>query len=261
MNELNALFRKRIGFPEKEKITFESLDHILEKTARTIPFENLCIIENKTSDISKKNLVNKILVKKEGGLCYELNSLLYFFLIENHFNAVLARGVVYKNATQEYLTLGRTHVTILITHEDQPYLIDTGFGGNLPLKPVPLTGETLSSNNGEFRINKVNCEHGDYVLEMKLKHKDTDWQMGYAFDSKEPITDVSEFNDIQSIIAGHQESPFNKNPLITKITNRGNISLTNTSYTQWNDGIVTKEKIDSVKFKKLLKQYFGISII
>jgi N-hydroxyarylamine O-acetyltransferase len=261
MSELNALFRKRIGFSEKEKITFEILDQVLEKTARTIPFENLCIIDNKTSDISKKNLVNKILVKKEGGLCYELNSIMYFFLIENRFNAVLVRGVVYKNTTQEYLTLGRTHVTILITHEDQTYLIDTGFGGNLPLKPVPLTEETLTSNNGEFRIKKVNCEHGDYVLEMKLKHKDTDWKIGYAFDSKELITDVSELNVIQTIIAEHQESPFNKNPLITKLTNGGNLSLTNTSYTHWDDGIVTKEKIDSVRFKKLLKQHFGISII
>lgn len=258
MSELNALFLKRIGIPENENFTFETLDNILEKTGKNIPFENLCIIENKTSNITKENLINKMLVKKEGGLCYELNSIFYFFLIENGFNAVLARGVVYENATQAYLTLGRTHVTILITHEEQTYLIDTGFGGNLPLKPVPLTGETVTSNNGEFRIRKVKNEHGDYVLEMKLKHKDTDWKIGYAFDSKKPITDVSEFNEIQTIITEHQESPFNKNPLITRLTNGGNLTLTNTSFTQWVDGVVTKEEIDNVRFKELAKQYFGV---
>jgi N-hydroxyarylamine O-acetyltransferase len=256
MSELNTLFLKRIGIPENENITFETLDTVLEKTAKNIPFENLCIIENKTSDITQENLINKMLVKKEGGLCYELNSIFYFFLIDNGFNAVLARGVVYKN--QEYLTLGRTHVTILITHEEQTYLIDTGFGGNLPLKPVPLTGETVTSNNGEFRIKKVNSEHGDYVLEMKLKYKDIDWKIGYAFDSKKPITDVSEFNEIQTIIAEHQESSFNKNPLITRLTDGGNVTLTNSSFTQWVDGIVTKEKIDNVRFKELAKQHFGI---
>lgn len=258
MNELNALFRKRIGIPENETITFEALDNILEKTAKKIPFENFCIIENKTNDINKENLINKILINNEGGLCYELNSIFYFFLIENGFNAVLARGVVYENATQEYLTLGRTHVTILITYEEQTYIIDTGFGGNLPLKPVPLTGETVTSTNGEFRINKVNSEHGDYVLEMKLKHKDTAWKIGYAFDSKKPIKDLSELNEIQTIIAEHQESPFNKNPLITRLTTGGNITLTNTSFTQWMDGIAAKENIDNVRFKELLKQHFGI---
>lgn len=128
----------------------------------------------------------------------------------------------------------------------------------MPLTPVPLTGETVASDNGEFRIRQVDSEHGDYVLEMKLKHKDADWRIGYAFDSKHPVTDVSEWNEIQRIIAEHEDSPFNKSPLITKITDQGNITLTNTSFTQWRDGVVTKEKIDDARFKELLKQYFGL---
>lgn len=257
MSELNALFRKRIGFPEDEPITFETLREVLEKTAKNIPFENLCIINKKTSDITKENLRDKLLVRKEGGLCYELNSIFYFFLLDNGFHATLARGVVYKKDTQEFFTIGRTHVTILLTHGEQTFLVDTGFGGNLPLLPVPLTGETVTSANGEFRIKKVNVEQGDYILEMKLKHKDTDWKIGYAFDSRKLITDVSECNEIQSIIAENDESPFNKNPLLTKLTSGGNITLTNNTFTQWDDGIVTKESIDDVRFRELLKQHFG----
>ncbi|MGG1575056.1 arylamine N-acetyltransferase family protein [Fictibacillus sp. NRS-1165] len=258
MSKLNELFRKRLNIPESENITFETLDQVLEKTATAIPFENICVIDNRTRDISKENLIEKILVKKEGGLCYELNSLFYFFLIENGFHAVLARGVVYEIAAQEYQTLGRTHVTILITHEERTYLIDTGFGGNLPLRPVPLTGETVTSYNGEFRIKKMNSEHGDYVLELKLRHKDKDWRIGYAFDSKKTITDVSEFNEIQTIISEHKNSPFNKHPLMTRLTNQGNVTLTPTSFTQWEDGNVTKEKVDKVRFKELAIRHFGI---
>jgi N-hydroxyarylamine O-acetyltransferase len=257
MSELNAMFRKRIGLLEDETITFESLDRVLEKTAQTIPFENLCIIAKKTYDISKENLVDKILVRNEGGLCYELNSILYFFLIENGFQAVLTRGVVCHNETQEYLTIGRTHVTILLNHGEQTYLVDTGFGGNLPLTPVPLSGETVSSANGEFRVNKVNSEHGDYVIEMKLRHKDTDWRIGYAFDSRKPVSDIAEFNAIQKIIAEHEESSFNKHPLLTRRTNGGNLTLTDSSFTQWDHGKVTKEKIDRARFNELLLQYFG----
>lgn len=258
MSKLNALFRERINFPENEKITFETLDDVLIKTAYSVPFENLCIIHNKIPVISKESLVNKLLVNKEGGLCYELNPLLYFFLFENGFNAVLIRAEVYHQETQRFNTLGRTHVAILATHKEQTYLIDTGFGGNLPLKPVPLTGDTMTSMNGQFRIKQEYSEHGDYWFEMKLKHKHTDWRIGYAFDSRKPVTDVSECNEIQKIIFEHQDSPFNKNPLITKLTNRGSITLTDTTFTQWEDGSVTKEKIDNVSFKKLIKYHFNL---
>ncbi|MBP1995425.1 arylamine N-acetyltransferase family protein [Paenibacillus eucommiae] len=258
MNELNALFRKRIHLPGSETITFEVLDNVLARTAKAIPFENLRIIENKTSVISKPYLVNKILVNNEGGLCYEINPMFYLFLIDNGFDAVLTRGVVYNNDTESYLTFGRTHVTILLTHKGQTYLIDTGFGGNLPLKPVPLSGETITSSNGQFRVQRSNGELGDYVLEMKLKHKDTDWKIGYTFDSRKPVTDLSECNAVQKIIVEHTESSFNKHPLITKLTDGGNLTLTNTSFTHWDHGIVTKEKIDRVRYKELLKEHFGI---
>lgn len=108
------------------------------------------------------------MVKKEGGLCYELNSILNFFLAENGFNVFLVRGVIYNNVTHEWLTLGRTHAANFLMYEDQMYLIATGFGGNLPLKPVPLNGESVTSDSGEFRIKKVDNEHGDYILEILL---------------------------------------------------------------------------------------------
>lgn len=257
MSELNTLFRKRIGYPENEPISFESLGHVLERTAKVMPFENFCILENRTRPISKENLMNKILVHKEGGLCYELNSILFLFLLENGFDAVLSTGVVFNQSTQAYYTMGRTHVTILLTHKGRTFLVDTGFGGNLPLQPVPLSGETVTSRNGEFRIQKVLSEYGDHLLEMKLKHKDTEWRIGYAFDSKIKITDIAEFDSIQQTIAEHQESSFNKHPLITKRTDNGNLTLTNTSFTQWNNGTMTKEEIDHETFKELLNQHFG----
>ncbi|WP_088068728.1 arylamine N-acetyltransferase family protein [Gottfriedia luciferensis] len=258
MSELNSLFRKRIGIKDDEEISFNNLASILEKTAKSIPFENLCIIENRIKEITNVNLINKLLIRNEGGLCYELNSLFYLFLMENGFNVRLARGVVYDNVAQKYPTFGRTHVTIILTNENKTYLLDTGFGANLPLKPVPFSGEIVTSNNGEFRVIKKATDFGDYVLLIKLKHKDLDWRIGYAFESNDVVMDLSEFNEIQKIIAEHEESPFNKNPLITQITNEGNKTLTNTSFTQWTNGVVTKEEVDEKKYKELVKQHFAL---
>lgn len=256
MSQLNTLFRKRIDLTESQIITFDDLDQVLTKTALNIPFENICIMNKNTSEITKESLIQKILIKNEGGLCYELNALLYFFLIENGFKANLVSGVVYDPVNSEYQNIGRTHITILLLHEGQTYLIDTGFGANLPLKPVPLNGDKVISNNGEFRIKKEKTAFGDYILEMKLKHKDPEWRIGYAFDSERTIKDISDLNEIQTIIKEHEKSPFNKNPLITKLTIEGNVTLTNKSFTQWKNGTVLKEDIENEKFNWLLKKIF-----
>ncbi|KAA0561541.1 arylamine N-acetyltransferase [Bacillus sp. CH30_1T] len=257
MTDLNTLFRKRIHYPTTGKISFHQLDTILEETAKSIPFENLCVIGNTFADLTKENLMNKMLVKNEGGLCYELNSLLYLFLIENQFDAVLVRGVVYNHDKELYQSIGRTHVVILVSHKDTTYVIDTGFGGNLPLKPVPLSGEAVVSSNGEFRIKEVDSLHGDYIFEMKLKHKHSEWRTGYAFDSGDPIKNVTQLNNIQTIIANHSDSPFNKHPLLTKRTNDGNVTLTDTSFTHWKAGELTKKEIDLESYKELLNSWFG----
>jgi N-hydroxyarylamine O-acetyltransferase len=258
MSDLNLLFRNRIGIPQNEVITFQHLDKVLENTAKSIPFENLCIIENRTKAITKENLTSKLLEQNEGGLCYELNTILYLFLIEIGFNPTLIRGGTYNPSKQQWSETGNTHVVNLITHHAQVYLVDTGFGGNLPLKPVPLSGESVSSSNGEFRVERAESEHGDYILYMKLNRKDEDWKIGYAFDSRKPIQNISELNEVQRIIMEHPESPFNKKPLITKITDKGNITLTDTSFTQWVDRAMNKEVIDEKRFNEIKKEYFNL---
>ena len=258
MNNLNLLFRGRIGIPDNEVITIESLSKVLKNTAKNIPFENLCIIENRTTEITNESVMNKILKKNEGGLCYELNTILYLFLIENNFNTTLIRGVVYDQINQQWSATGKTHVANLINHNGQIYLVDTGFGGNLPLKPVPLSGEIVESSNGEFRVDKQKSEHGDYIFYMKLKHKDQEWKKGYAFNSTEVVTNLTDLNEVQKIIMEHPKSSFNKKPLMTKLTDKGNMILTDSSYTEWVGGKQKKESIDEKRFNEIRKEYFNL---
>lgn len=258
--ELNQLLRKRIGISKRETITFDMLDQVLEKTAFAIPFENTNIVFGNSYKISKESLINKILVKNEGGLCYELNPILYFFLLENGFSVTLVRGVVYNQQPERWSPTGRTHTAILLTHNDQNYLIDTGFGVNLPLRPVPLNGQIIKSANGEFRIVPVVNEFGDYILEIKLHDKESDWKIGYCFDTKNPVRDISELDEIQQIISTHQDSSFNKHPLITMLKNNGKIILTDSSFTQYMNGKVRKDIVDEKNFKKFAEEHFLLKI-
>ncbi len=258
MNEVNHLFRKRIGLGLNEHIHFDMLGSILKKTAASIPFENLSIISGTTGDAAKDNLIHKILIKNEGGLCYELNPLLYYFLVENGFEANLVRGVVFNQQIQNWSETGRTHTAIVLKHNQQSYLIDTGFGLKLPLIPVPLNGGIVSSNTGDFQVSKIEHCDGDYIFKMKLKDHEEDWQPGYVFDSMHPIKNSCELTEIGSIICEHPSSSFNKSPLITRLTNNGYMILTRTSFTHSENGQVTKETFDRDRFKEMARVHFGL---
>lgn len=257
---MDQLFRKRIGYEPTRRISFTELVEILAKTATTFPFENLCIMRGETQPITEESLIDKLLRRSEGGLCYELNPMLYLFLWENGFSVSLVSGVVYNQMAQEWSRTGRTHVAILLRHEGKEYLVDTGFGGNIPLMPVPLSGETVQSANGEFRIKKIDSTYGDYQFEMKRKSKDEEFVTGFAFDSTHLMNDVTELEQMQRVIVESDASAFNKEPLLTKLTEQGSMTLTNKSFTKWQNGRMTKEDIDATQFAALAKEHFGLNI-
>ncbi|MFP3846924.1 arylamine N-acetyltransferase, partial [Priestia filamentosa] len=126
-----------------------------------------------------------------------------------------------------------------------------------PLKPVPLTGEEVHSSNGDFRVRNIKTEHGNYIFEMKVRNKDSDWKWGYAFDALESIGEIGELNEVQDIIVNHPQSPFNKKPLITRLTHDGNVTATEQSFTEWKDGKMTKREMNRKEFEKLIQNYFG----
>src|SRR5688572_6855173 len=113
MELLDSLFRKRVGYGPNPKLTFEDLPSLLAATSLALPFENLAIIERRGWSITRENLVEKLLSRSEGGLCYELNPLLYFFLLDNGFDVSMVRGIVYDSETKTFVATGHTHVTLL----------------------------------------------------------------------------------------------------------------------------------------------------
>jgi N-hydroxyarylamine O-acetyltransferase len=109
-------------------------------------------------------------------------------------------------------------------------------------------------------VKKLDSEFGNYVFEMKLLHKDTDWKIGYSFDTNRRVEDLSELNEVKQIITESEHSPFNKAPLLSRFSDKGTITLTGSSMTVWADGEMKKEEIDQNRFVDLAKEHFGMSL-
>lgn len=255
MTSLQDQLFTRLNLKKRNDVTFEELPTILFSFAHTIPFENLDVIARNTNQISLENLREKILTSSRGGLCYELNTLFYYFLRDCGYDVQLALGTVYKNDINTW-ALEDGHITIILTYDNVQYLIDVGIASLVPLVPVPFTGKSVSSKNGSYRVRRKDTNKGNYVLERI--DAAGEWKVCHAF--YKHIIDEIVVNDVQRRVIEDEKSIFNKGPIAVKLTNSGHISLTNTSLTEIIHGEKTKREITEDQYKEFLYTLFAIKL-
>ncbi|TKI79136.1 arylamine N-acetyltransferase, partial [Bacillus mycoides] len=90
------------------------------------------------------NIEEKLLLKNRGGLCYEINSLLYYFLCDCGFKVYRIAGTLYDPKTRKW-NPDDGHALIVLQHRYENYIIDAGFASYLPLHPVPFHGDSVTS--------------------------------------------------------------------------------------------------------------------
>src|SRR5690625_1111397 len=108
MDQVVYDFFNRIHYKGELPVTFNHLPALIVQFARAIPFENSAIMRKEKTVITFRSIIQKIIYEKRGGLCYELNPLLYYMLKELGFNVRLIAGTV------TGASVSRTHIAILL---------------------------------------------------------------------------------------------------------------------------------------------------
>lgn len=212
--------------PELKELGYFQIDDKLEQIAliqklfaKTYTFENLDVLLKKDQPMNEAFLIDKLLVQKRGGLCYELNGLLYLVLQAFGFDAILGVGTVWSD--QKGWTLNKTHTIVLTYINNKMYLVDSGFGTNLSQRPIQVDGEPVTSRTGTFRLRTRKTKRGSILFEKLTKNG---WTQRYAF-YPDPV-ELEDLERVNKIIHEHPESGFNKTPLIAKALDDGTVSIT-----------------------------------
>ncbi|MUV36768.1 N-hydroxyarylamine O-acetyltransferase [Lentibacillus sp. JNUCC-1] len=217
--------------------------------ADTYTFENLDVLLGRNHKLNEAQLTEKILVKRRGGLCYELNGALYLVLKSLGFDVTIAAATVW---SESGWIIDRTHTVILYYKNDNMYMLDSGSGSNLALQPLQLDGSAVSAPSGVFRLRTETTERGTIVSEKKGPDG---WILRYAFEPVEVGFD--DINRIKKMIHHHPESPFNRSLLIAKTTADGTISINNERLSKkWigkSGQVVKEERIEFKDHEHLLK--------
>src|SRR5205085_5704648 len=102
-----------------------ALRHLQERHLLSVPFENLDYHFGEEIHMSEEEVIDKIVFRRRGGGCYEINPGLGFLLAGLGYDVEFLPGQPWLNGTFEPPLC---HVVARVRPEDSTWLVDVGYG-------------------------------------------------------------------------------------------------------------------------------------
>ena len=248
-------YLKRIDYRGSLAPTAQTLRELQVAHLLTVPFENLSIHSSEPIILDDDALFEKIVVRRRGGFCYELNGLFAALLRELGFKVVmLSAGVA--NATG---TFGPDfdHMTLLVAVDDdgleERWLADVGFGDSFR---EPLLLESRQEQVQGGRAYKFLADEPYLIL---MQHESGgEWKNQYRFTLRS-----YSYDDYAQMCHYQQTSPdshFTKARICTRATPEGRITLSEMRLITTIDGTERTERLltNDAEYSSVLKEHFGV---
>lgn len=244
-------YLKRINYQGARTPSVETLRRLHVAHLMAVPFENLSIHVQEPIILDDQALFEKIVVRRRGGFCYELNGLFSALLRALGFEVHRLSAAVMNDEGQfgpEF-----DHMTLMVTLE-QRWLADVGFGDSF-LEPLVLDSREVQAQG--LRSYRIDAEDGRYILWQR--DGAGAWNAQYRFDLT-PRT----YDDYAAMCRYHQTSPqstFTQRRVCSCATPDGRITLRDGRLIRTRDGVrQTQELADEAAFAEALRVHFGMHV-
>jgi N-hydroxyarylamine O-acetyltransferase len=244
-------YLRRIRYSGSLVPTIETLRELHVAHLLTVPFENLSIHSGQPIVLDDAALFEKIVERRRGGFCYELNGLFAGLLRALGFDVVMLSAGVAKE--EGGFSPDFDHMALLVTLE-QRWLVDVGFG-DLFCEPLLLDekGEQRQQERG-YRI----VPERNHLILMQRYNNDDEWKAQYRF-----TLQAYDYADYAEMCRYHQTSPeshFMKGRICTLLTDQGRITLSDMRLITTVSGGQRQERVltNKEEYMFLLREHFGI---
>ncbi|MBI3738670.1 MAG: arylamine N-acetyltransferase, partial [Chloroflexi bacterium] len=222
----------------------------------SVPFENLDIVPlHRPLQLNEQELLDKIVVRRRGGFCYELNGMFAWLLKQIGFDVTYLNGRVFNREGQ--LGMDFDHLALLVRTPGQSarWLADVGFGDSFT---EPLNVEERSEQIQGLRAYKLEQTSDGYI--MWERDYDGTWARQFFFD----LTPRNFPSDYEAGCLYHQTSPessFTRGSIVSKATPDGRITLEDDKLIVTKNGKREEHVIENEdRFHALLKELFEITL-
>jgi N-hydroxyarylamine O-acetyltransferase len=132
--------------------TLETLKRVHAAHLRAIPYENLDVQFGRPVTIERAAIFDKIVNRRRGGWCYEMNGLLGSALGELGFKVTRATGAVMREMFGQ--ATEANHLVLRVEMEEGLYLADVGFGDG-PIEPIRIVEGDFTAGGLPFSVSRV----------------------------------------------------------------------------------------------------------
>ena len=240
--------------PTAETLRALHLAHLIN-----VPFENLDIHLGRPLTLNEADLYEKIVVRKRGGFCFELNGMFAWLLREMGFDVTLLSARVSSEdggfgPEFDHLTL-RVLCPADPTIPGVPWLADVGFGECF-MTPLRLDRPGQIQDQAGPHLYRI--EEETQYLSLWEKRGFGNWEEQYRF-SLQP-RQLSEFN---GMCRYHQTSPashFTHQRVCSRATENGRITLSEKRLIITESGQRLERPVTENEYQALLDKKFGIEL-
>ncbi|GGD82942.1 arylamine N-acetyltransferase family protein [Paenibacillus nasutitermitis] len=172
-------YLERIGYKGVLDGSAAVLAELQERHLHSVPYENLDILKGIPLSLEVPALIDKIVVRRRGGYCFELNALFGWLLRELGYVVTDLFARFWRDETNA--PPKRRHHVLRVEAEGSTYLCDVGVGGIVPRRPVRME-EHLEQPQGDecYRL-----ERDSYYGWVLCERKRGEWCWLYSF-TEEP---------------------------------------------------------------------------
>lgn len=247
--DLDAYF-ERIQVEREENYTEEYLDKLVFAHQCQVPFENLDVRRGEPIRLGTLDLFDKVITKKRGGYCFELNGLFSRFLRDCGFDVFACRVRITrgKNFVPPVL-----HRATIVTLEDGLYYCDVGYGGPQPGGCIKVEDGVVKDVAGQtYRISKYD-EHW-WTISRTVEEGWEDVMQFTLVPQPEP-----DYIALSMYCSMHPDSVFVQKTMLNRRLVNGSIALMDELYVRNIGGERTEEIItDKKRYAEVIEKEFGI---
>jgi N-hydroxyarylamine O-acetyltransferase len=207
----------RIG-AEVESPTLDALRRLHARHLETVPFENLDIHLGIGIVLEENAILDKVVRRRRGGFCYELNFAFHWLLRELGYQVEMLSAEVARPGGGFGIPFD--HMTLSVSIGGESWLADVGFGESF-VEPLPLARDEIRDEE-PFRY-RLGRDGAQWILE-RCGLGESRFVRQYRF-----TTEPRLLSDFRSGCEYHQTSPeshFTRNVVVSRVLPGGRVTLT-----------------------------------
>jgi N-hydroxyarylamine O-acetyltransferase len=241
----------RINFSGNDTVSEETLRDLHIAHTLHVPFENLDVFYKRPIRLDEASLYRKIVEKRRGGYCFEMNGIFSAALKKLGFKAT---NLLARVAIDDGCYTPKTHQVILVETENKKWLADVGFGNDGMIAPL-LMEENIDQKQFAHIYRIINDPTFGYVLQKKEKEI---YRSLYAFTIDKCYPE--DFVMSSHYTATFPESFFIKMRFCTRPTKEGRITLVDNQMKISKNGFSEEKPVKNDEdFNRYLDKYFGLN--